>query len=154
MNTSPRFGEITQDFGDGTYVFRLTLGGIRELQDKAKCGAPEILLRLMFKKWWIDDVREIIRLGLIGGGGVKPVDALKLIDRYVDQRPYYESLPLAQKILSEVLLPPAAQKKSEAESEEKDEAPMTEVEAMELLTSFASMATEPSLDSLLPKSTI
>lgn len=44
-------------------------------------------------------VREIIRLGLIGGG-LKPTEANALVKNYVDQRPFMESVLHAQAILS------------------------------------------------------
>ena len=43
-------------------------------------------------------VREVIRIALVGGGKA-PVEALKLIDRYVDKRPLVETIPLSFDIL-------------------------------------------------------
>jgi hypothetical protein len=147
-----RFGEITRAWGDGTYVFRLPWGALRELEDKRKCGAPEILLRIMNLRPWVDDIREIIRLGLIHGGGVKPTEALTLVDRYVENRPLFESAPLAQDILSIVLIPPPSEKKSQDEDEEKLD-PESEAAILSLLTSRGFTEMAQSSDSLPPKST-
>ena len=49
-------------------------------------------------QWFIDDLRETIRIGLIGGG-LEPVKALALVKRYVDDRPFAESITHARAIL-------------------------------------------------------
>lgn len=46
------------------------------------------LLRSMGGDWRIDDIRETIRLGLIGGG-MTPTDAFVTVSRYVDQTDKY-----------------------------------------------------------------
>lgn len=89
-------------WGDGDHVFKLNLGLIRELQDKCKAGPAEIAERLSTGRWRIDDIREPIRLGLIGGG-MKPVDALALVKRYVDERPLAENVLTAQAVIMAVL---------------------------------------------------
>jgi hypothetical protein len=103
-----RGGEITLDFGDGTHTFRLRLGELRELQDKTDCG-PELLhAKMQAKAWRVDDVRETLRLGLIGGG-MKPIEALTLIKRYcgADDNPanWIELKSLAFVILNAALIP-------------------------------------------------
>lgn len=94
---------IELTWADGTYKFRLPIGQLRELQDKCRAGPPEILDRLTFRKWLVDDVRETIRLGLIGGGKT-PTDALVLVIRYVDDRPLMENAPVAQSIMIAALV--------------------------------------------------
>jgi hypothetical protein len=81
-----RNGSVTLTFGDGEHLFRLALGELRELQEKCDAGPQEIARRLQGGTWRIDDVREPIRLGLIGGG-MKPADAYVTVKRYVDERP-------------------------------------------------------------------
>lgn len=93
-----RDAKITQPFGDDEYVFRLAWGQISELQEKTGCGPFFLLSRFESGEWKIEDISEIIRLGLIGGGMV-PIDALKLVRRYVMERPPLENLPLAQAVL-------------------------------------------------------
>jgi hypothetical protein len=79
------------------------VGQWRELDAKTGCGPMELLKRLSAGTWKIDELREVIRLALIGGGA-KPVDALNLVRRYVDERPLAESVPVAQAILMVPLL--------------------------------------------------
>lgn len=94
-----RHGEVNLVWGDGEQVFRLAIAQIRELQEKTNCGPLELLNRMVRGTWRLDDVRETIRLGLIGGG-LEPIQALSKIARYVDARPLSESVPTAQAILS------------------------------------------------------
>ncbi len=103
---------IEFNWADGTYRFRLALGQLRELQEKVNqprvtVGAqpigPYTLLHLARNSdLWLQDVREIIRLGLIGGG-MKPLDALSKVVRYVDERPMLENMQPAVLILTAAL---------------------------------------------------
>jgi hypothetical protein len=97
-----RHGELETDWADGRQKFRLAIGQLRELQEKTDCGPMELLKRLLGGTWRLDDVRETIRLGLVGGG-MASTAALKLVARYVDDAPLAESVPLAQAILSVLL---------------------------------------------------
>jgi hypothetical protein len=89
---------VTLTWADGEHKFRLAIGQLRELQEKTDAGPVEVLDRLATRRWRLDDVRETLRLGLIGGG-MAPVKALGLVKRYVDERPLMESLPAAQAVL-------------------------------------------------------
>lgn len=80
-----RNGVVDLDFGDGTHRFRLALGELEELQEKTGIGPFLLWQRLLHGEWRTADVRETLRLGLIGGG-MEPVAALNLIRRYVDAR--------------------------------------------------------------------
>ncbi|MFC7399591.1 gene transfer agent family protein [Chelatococcus sp. GCM10030263] len=96
-------GSITFPWADGEYRFRLAIGQLRELQDKCSAGPAEIVQRLSIGSWRVDDVRETLRLGLIGGG-LKPGDALILIKRYVDERPWLENITPAHVVLMAALV--------------------------------------------------
>lgn len=78
-------GEVSTDWGDGTHTFRLTYPGLIELEEK--CGAPiaDIIERVNGGRYSVTDIRETIRLALIGGGK-GPTEALKLVRTYVDER--------------------------------------------------------------------
>lgn len=98
MAAVKRHGTVTLRWGDGEHDFRLALGNLRELQDKTGAGPMELLRRLSDGRWRVDDVRETLRVGLLGGGA-KPAEASKLVERYVDERPRAESVPVAQAVL-------------------------------------------------------
>lgn len=95
---------FVEEFGDGPHGFAMLMGGIRELQIKCKVGINDLYLRICAGHWYVDDLREVIRVGLIEAG-LDPIEALRMIERYVDGRPLYSSLALAVKILSKSLLP-------------------------------------------------
>jgi len=98
-----RNGEIELDFGDGTYPFRLGWGELQKLQEACDAGPFVILERICDKSFKIGDIRETLRLGLIGGG-MEPVRALKLVREYVEERPLLENLMRAQAVLGMALI--------------------------------------------------
>ncbi len=116
-----RDGSITLTWGDGEHRFRLAIGQLRELQEKCNAGPAEIAGRLADGRWRINDVRETVRLGLIGGG-MALGDAHKLTVRYVEERPWLESVPAAQAVLMAALVgapeePVGKDQAAEAETE-------------------------------------
>lgn len=92
-------GEVILDWGDGQHTFNISkIAQILELQDKCGAGIGTIHSRLRNGTFFFYDFREVVRLGLIGGG-MKPVDALVLTRRYVDERPWHESVLTATAII-------------------------------------------------------
>jgi hypothetical protein len=119
-----RDGAVTLDFGGEPRAFRLGIGELRRLQEKCDAGPGEIARRLApyilygterraaaeagvavpallpaiaagrLGEWRIDDVRETLFLGLIGGG-MAPNEAGALIRQWVDSRPLLETIPTA-----------------------------------------------------------
>ena len=99
-----RNARVELDFADGTYGFRLAIGELEELQEKTGVGPYTLLRRLLSNDWKIEDVRETIRLGLIGGG-TEAIAALNLMRRYVEQRAdWLNNAMLAQAIVSAALV--------------------------------------------------
>lgn len=98
-----RNASITEPFGDGKHFFRLAIGELCELEEKRGVSAFAVLARLVAFVPMVKDAPEIIRLGLIGGG-MKPLDALALTERYASGRPPAESIPVAVKILTAGLM--------------------------------------------------
>jgi hypothetical protein len=92
-------------WGDGEQKFALPIGQLRELQNKCDAGPAKVLGRLGSTEWFIDDIRETIRLGLIGGGKT-PAEAHMLVVRYIDERPggLMESRLVAQVALMKALV--------------------------------------------------
>jgi hypothetical protein len=91
--------ETIFDWADGTYRFALRLRELEELQEKLDCGPMALFKRVKADEWRVGDLRETIRLGLIGGGQ-KPEQALTLVRRYVDGRPLSEATLPAMAILA------------------------------------------------------
>jgi hypothetical protein len=122
--------EIILDFADDKYLFRLGLKQIAELQEKCNAGIGAIFARVlqgrmvmpngdqfgnpMQSAYRHEDLRETIRLGLIGGG-LDPVKAFKLIERYIDGQPLRLAWDLAAAILAaciEGYIPPEGVKET------------------------------------------
>jgi hypothetical protein len=98
-----RNASIDFDFGDDKHSFRLAIGQLRELQEKSGVSPFAVLARMVAYIPMVDDCREVIRLGLIGGG-MEPPKALALVRAYCDERPPAESLPSAIAILQAGLM--------------------------------------------------
>jgi len=113
-----RHGEITLAFGAEERLFRLGLSQIRAIEERCDAGIPELLVRLeplvrgiqanltfrqllqgrMLGAWRIDDVREPLLQGLIGGG-MGSTEAGVLIRAVFDERISFSFAPLAYLVL-------------------------------------------------------
>lgn len=91
-------GSINLAWGDGEYRFRLGIGELRELQTTCDAGPFQVYQRLAAGTWRIDDVREPIRLGLIGGG-MDATRALGKIGRYLVPAQFLPNVVAAQRIM-------------------------------------------------------
>jgi hypothetical protein len=80
-------GTITIIWRGGEHQFCLAkVGEIFALEDTCRAGIMEILRRLETESWRLNDVRETIRLGLIGGG-MDPERAMLAVKLHVDGNP-------------------------------------------------------------------
>ena len=93
-----RSADIDLDWADGRYRFRLGFAQLRELQEKTGFGVFRSLRRAIEGDWGVDEISQTLRLGLIGGG-MPPVDALRLTRLYVEARPPAESTEHALAVL-------------------------------------------------------
>ena len=91
-------GSVDIDWADDTYAFRLSVTGAIELERKCEAPIATIFQRLNAGGYSVLDLRETIRLGLIGAG-MAPTEALKLVRIYVDDRPLSESWTVAKIIV-------------------------------------------------------
>jgi hypothetical protein len=127
-----RTSRITAEWADGEYAFDLRIGELRELETATRRVArvspngdieyqyigPAVLHRLLGNgEALTNDVRETLRIGLIGGG-TKPVEASRLIKRYFDELPnFLENTKIAWLIVSAVLKPFEVEPLGESEEE-------------------------------------
>lgn len=97
-------GSVTLVWGDGENKFRFAIGQFRELQEKVTkrrvdLGLPGIgpltlLNSLRAQDAWPDDVRDVLRIGLVGAG--MPIkDAHKKLSLYFDGKPPLEHMLVA-----------------------------------------------------------
>lgn len=94
-----RHGEVTLPWPDEDRTYRLGLKEIRELQTLCGNRGPERILNdLGSGEWLVDDLYQIVRLGLLGGG-LDAARAVFIAERYVIGRPLYEAKVPCQAIL-------------------------------------------------------
>lgn len=78
--------EVTLEFGDGEYLFRLPLKMLNELQAKRNAPIGLIYKRVIMGEYYAEDLIETVRFGLMGGG-MTGSEAKRKIDVYCDQWP-------------------------------------------------------------------
>lgn len=79
------------------------VGLILDLEEKCGVGIAAIMTRLGDGSWRLNDVRETIRLGLIGGG-MDPTKAMASVKNHVDERPLTSSVLLAYEVITAVMV--------------------------------------------------
>lgn len=115
-----RDARVEMDWADGTYTFRLAWGQLAELQEKCNAGPYVVLNRIHDGSWRIEDISNVIRLGLIGGG-MKPVEALNKVRAYVEDRPPLENILFARTVLSAGLMGVADEPLGEGDAPDQEE---------------------------------
>lgn len=100
MSRSARFTGV---FGDGKHDFLLDIGRLEELQEKCDAGPEAIWRRVVAGEWKVQDLRETIRLGLIGAG-MDATKALILVERYANTGDLAGLKPLVQGIIGAALI--------------------------------------------------
>jgi len=93
-----RSADITLAFAGEDRQFRLPIGRLRALQEKTDAGPMELLSRFAAGTWRVDDIRETIYQGLLGGG-MDVKEASGLLKRDFDDLPLQQFLSLAQAIV-------------------------------------------------------
>ncbi len=98
-----RAAEVTVEFGGEERLFALPIGRLRAIQEKCDCGPLELIRRLAAGSWRVDDVREPLLQGLVGGG-MDQVSATRLIQTNFDDLPILPNVPLAQAVLMAAIM--------------------------------------------------
>lgn len=80
-----RHGEVTLAWGDGDYTFRLGYGELLQLQKVCDGGPDWIAYQIRSVNCRVEYVREVMRLGLIGGG-MKQNEALPKVRSFFDDQ--------------------------------------------------------------------
>jgi len=84
-------------------VFRLGIGELLALEEKLDSGCAAVLNRIGSGAWRIADLKEPIRLGLMGGG-MDAKRAKALVDEHVAPGRLLEAAVLARAILLKALV--------------------------------------------------
>ncbi len=97
--TAQPFALVDADFADGTFKFGLTWDLAAEWEKTTERSLYATLLNTTRTGVvLLNDARELVRIGLIGGG-TAPKDALRLVRTYVENRPAEENFELVVKIV-------------------------------------------------------
>jgi hypothetical protein len=113
------------DFAGRRRKFELRLGEVEELERlccaNSDTGVGAIMVRLASHQFKVADVRDTIRLGLVGGG-LDETAAEALLRRHVDGRPLAQHMGLAMQIVEAFVngLPNELKKNSEADGAGED----------------------------------
>lgn len=94
---------VTLNWPGGEHEFALPLGQLRALQERVNCGPEALLQRMGRGEWFVDDLIEVLRCGLIGGG-MPAKEAGPLVTRIAEAHPKLQLKPPAVAILMEVLV--------------------------------------------------
>jgi hypothetical protein len=97
-----RRAEIELAFGGEDRLFRLPIGRLRALQEKCDAGPEELLMRMQARTYRVDDLRETLYQGLLGGE-MPTHEATTLMKNAFDGEPLIQFIPLVQAILMVVL---------------------------------------------------
>lgn len=89
----------------GEHLFALPLGRLRALQTSCNAGPEELFNRLRSGAWRIDDLIEILRHGLIGGG-MDDAEAGPMVVRLMEVHAPVEFKMAAYMVLSHGILGP------------------------------------------------
>lgn len=90
---------IDRPFADANYRFELKFESASDYEKTSGKSLFATLRLALTGEWFAADIREVIRLALIGGG-TAPNDALRLVREYVEKRPLAENTVLFTDILT------------------------------------------------------
>lgn len=92
-------GTVLIAWAGGEHEFCISkVGHILALERTCDAGLGVISARLETGQWRLNDIRETIRLGLIGAG-MSPTDAMSLVQNFVDAGPLKHYVLVAYAIL-------------------------------------------------------
>ena len=115
-----RDGSCEIAFNGQRTMFTLAWRELMKIQEACDAGPYVVLDRLLSGRWLLQDISEVIKWGLIGGG-MPQAEALKLVETEVEKRRPLENLIIAQTILGAGLVGAPEEdvgKKSEAANQE------------------------------------
>lgn len=93
-----RDGSCEVPFNGDIQYFRLGWRELMKIQEACDAGPYLVLDRLVSGRWKLQDISEVIKWGLIGGG-MDTTLAIKLVKSEVEGRRPLENLVIAQTVL-------------------------------------------------------
>lgn len=128
-------GSIELTWADAERRFRIAIGEFRSLQESVNArrvaidaqpiGPSALLHALRTNNAWPDDVRDVLKAGLIGGGETYQATQ-RLLGRHFDNKPLLEHMKVAFLVLLAALVgvpddEPGSKKKTETTMEKMDQ---------------------------------
>ena len=95
--------KVTINWVQGEHDFALNIGELRALQKNCDAGPELILTRLQAGSWMVDDIFEVLRLGLIGAGMENKM-AGPMVRRAFDESPALALKLPAYRVLAAALI--------------------------------------------------
>jgi len=108
----------------GEHEFRFAIGELRALEKSCDAGVATILTRLLSTQFKVDDIIEVLRIGL-QGGGMSQEEAMRTIEKAYPHANLYELCMTACGVLSMFITWKTGKGEDEAEKGEA-KAPTTE----------------------------
>lgn len=109
-------GILVRPFGGEERTFLLDIDRIRALQSKTDCGPIELIRRMESGHWFVDDLRETLFQGLVGGGATQLQATVLMRDNFdKQQRGIAQFVPLAHEVLTAGVFGPADEEVSPGE---------------------------------------
>lgn len=119
---------VTLTWVGGEHDFALYLGNLRAVQKYCDAGPEQILKRIMDGQWRVDDLFEVIRQGLIGGG-MSAKEASQLVTDTFSRHPILQFKLTAQAVLAASLAgfedDPVGEQEGEATAPENGASPQS-----------------------------
>jgi len=113
-------GEVIRPFGGAERTFRLDIDRVRAVQAATDCGPLELIRRIEFGTWRVDDLRTVIFQGLIGAEETQAAATTLMIASFDNQKKgWAQFAPLAHAILSASVFGPEDDPVGEAKAEAK-----------------------------------
>lgn len=89
---------ITLIWAAGEHEFRFAIGELRALEQACDAGVTVVLNRLLTQTFKVDDIYQVLRIGL-RGGGMNEIEAIKLIEKSFTSANLFELSVTAANVL-------------------------------------------------------
>lgn len=93
---------ITVRWPGGEHPFRFGISEAEIVQQKTDCGPEHLLNKIRLGQWFVDELYEVLRNGLIGGG-MGHVEAQKAVKTAMEKHPLINFKVPAMEVVSSLL---------------------------------------------------
>jgi len=108
----------------GEHDFKFAIGELRALEQRLDCGCPVVMARLFKAEFKIDDIYEVLRIGL-QGGGMSEKQAVAVIQSAFPHANLFDLAVTAARVLAQFISWPTDKDSDSAEEVKSGEAQAT-----------------------------